>query len=36
MNKPHSDQELAVLVEEYITQQGKEFTIKGLHSSIVY
>lgn len=36
MKKPYTDQELSVLVEEYITQQRKEFTIKGLCSYIVY
>ena len=33
---PYSEKELAVLVEEYITQQRKEFTLKGLTSYIVY
>lgn len=32
----YSEKELAVLVEEYITQQRKEFTLKGLTSYIVY
>lgn len=29
---PYTEKELAVLVEEYITQQPKEFTLKGLTS----
>lgn len=33
---PYTEKELAVLVEEYITQQRKEFTLKGLFSYIVY
>jgi len=33
---PYTDQELSVLVEEYITQQRKEFNLKGLYSYIVY
>lgn len=32
----YSEKEQAVLVEEYITQQRKEFTLKGLTSYIVY
>ena len=34
--KPFTDQELSVLVEEYITQQHSEFPIKDLYSYIVY
>lgn len=33
---PYTEKELAVLVEEYITQQRSEFTLKGLYSYIVY
>ena len=33
---PYTLQELSVLVEEYITQQRSEFTLKGLCSYIVY
>lgn len=33
---PYTEKELAVLVEEFITQQRKEFTLKGLTSYIVY
>lgn len=33
---PYTEKELAVLVEEYITQQRKEVTLKGLYSFIVY
>ena len=33
---PYTTQELSVLVEEYITQQRTEFTLKGLCSYIVY
>lgn len=36
MSKPFTDQELSVLVEEYITQQRSEFNLKGLYSYIVY
>lgn len=33
---PYTLQELSILVEEYITQQRSEFTLKGLCSYIVY
>ena len=33
---PYTNQELSVLVEEFITQQRSEFTLKGLCSFIVY
>lgn len=33
---PYTDQELSVLVEEYITQQRSEFALKGLYAYIVY
>lgn len=33
---PYNNHELSVLVEEYITQQRSEFTIKGLYAYIVY
>lgn len=33
---PYTDQELSVLVEEYITQLRSEFALKGLISYIVY
>ncbi len=33
---PFTEKELSILVEEYITQQRKEFTLKGLSSYIVY
>lgn len=33
---PYTDQELSVLVEEYITHQRNEFNLKGLYSYIVY
>ena len=33
---PYNDQELSVLVEEYITQQQSEFTLKGLYAYIAY
>ena len=33
---PYTEKELAVLVEEYITQKRKEFTLKGLTSYIIY
>lgn len=33
---PYTDQELSVLVEEYITQQRSEFSLKGLYSYVVY
>ena len=33
---PYTETELAVLVEEYITQQRSEFTLKGLYAYIVY
>lgn len=33
---PYTEKELAVLVEEYITQQRKDFNLKGLYSYIVY
>lgn len=33
---PFTDRDLAVLVEEYITQQRSEFTLKGLYDYIVY
>lgn len=33
---PYTDQELSVLVEEYITQQRLEFSLKGLYSYVVY
>ena len=32
----HSNEKLRILVEEYITQQRKEFTFKGLCSYIMY
>ena len=32
----YSDERLRILVEEYITQQRKEFTFKGLCSYIFY
>lgn len=33
---PYTKKELAVLVEEFFTQQRKEFNLKGLYSYIVY
>ena len=33
---PYTIQELSVLVEEYITQQRAEFTLKELYTYIVY
>ncbi len=33
---PYTDQELSVLVEEYITQQRSQFTLRGLYAYIVY
>lgn len=33
---PYTDQELTVLIEEYITQQRAEFTLRGLYAYIVY
>lgn len=33
---PFADRDLAILVEEYITQQCSEFTLKGLYDYIVY
>lgn len=33
---PYTLQELSVLVEEYITQQRSEFSLKGLCAYIVY
>lgn len=33
---PYTDQELTVLIEEYITQQRVEFTLRGLYAYIVY
>ena len=36
MNTPYTTQELSVLVEEYITQQRAEFTLRGLYAYIVY
>ena len=33
---PYTLQELSVLVEEYITQQRSQFTLRGLCSYIVY
>jgi len=35
-NTPYTEAELSVLVEEYITQQRSEFTLKGLCFYIVY
>lgn len=35
-NTPYTDAELSVLIEEYITQQRSEFTLKGLCSYVVY
>lgn len=32
----YSDEKLRILVEEYITQQRREFTFKGLCSYIMY
>lgn len=32
----YSDEKLRILVEEYITQQRKEFSFKGLCSYILY
>ena len=34
--KPYTPSELSILVEEYITQQRSQFTLKGLCSYIVY
>ena len=34
--KPYTPQEISILVEEYITQQSSQFTLKGLCSYIVY
>ena len=36
INIPYTSHELSILVEEYITQQRSEFTLKGLYSYIVY
>lgn len=36
MNTPYTTQDLSVLVEEYITQQRAEFTLRGLYAYIVY
>lgn len=36
MNTPFTTQDLSVLVEEYITQQRAEFTLRGLYAYIVY
>ena len=33
---PYTPSELSILVEEYITQQPSQFTLKGLCSYIVY
>lgn len=33
---PYTDRELSVLVEEYITQQRSEFTLKELCAYIIY
>jgi len=33
---PYTDQELTVLIEENITQQRAEFTLRGLYAYIVY
>lgn len=33
---PYTSKELSILVEEYITQQRTEFTLKGLYSYIEY
>lgn len=33
---PYTDQELTVLIEEYITQQRAEFSLRGLYAYIVY
>ena len=34
--KPYTPSELSILVEEYITQQPSQFTLKGLCSYIVF
>lgn len=36
INTPYTDQELSILVEEYITQQRSGFSLKGLYAYIVY
>ena len=36
MNTPYTTHDLSVLVEEYITQQRAEFTLRGLYAYIVY
>lgn len=36
MNTPFTTHDLSVLVEEYITQQRAEFTLRGLYGYIVY
>ena len=36
MNTPFTTHDLSVLVEEYITQQRAEFTLRGLYAYIVY
>ncbi len=36
MNTPFTTHDLSVLVEEYITQQRVEFTLRGLYAYIVY
>ena len=33
---PFTERDLAILVEEYITQQRSEFTLKGLYDYVVY
>ena len=34
--KPYTPSELSILVEEYITQQPSQFTLKELYSYIAY
>ncbi len=36
MNTLYTTHDLSVLVEEYITQQRAEFTLRGLYAYIVY
>lgn len=36
MNTPYTTHDLSVLVEEYITQQRAQFTLRGLYAYIVY
>ena len=36
MNTPYTTHDLSVLVEEYITQQRTQFTLRGLYAYIVY